>query len=95
MSTSTVQTSPSIKEEDEDVFEEEEEHEKLWSSPLMDHKSPFDDYKDLFADIPKTTRSKAKVFKYPSPSKYRDRFPLCPPIPPLHSFFPSFSSSSF
>lgn len=41
--------------EDDDVFWPSEIHDELeqelWSSPLMNYSSPFDDYKDLFADI--------------------------------------------
>lgn len=48
--------------EDDDVFDETEE--ELWSSPLMNHKSPFDDYKDLYADIPSTPTSNA--FQFPA-----------------------------
>ena len=51
--------------EEEDVFDDAEK--ELWSSPLMNHKSPFDDYQDLYADIPTTPTS--TVFKFPSPSK--------------------------
>lgn len=48
--------------EDDDVFDDLPTKE-LWSSPLMDHKSPFDDYKDLYADIPTTPTS--RVFQFP------------------------------
>lgn len=34
---------------------------ELWSSPLMHYTSPFDDYKDLFDQIPKDTN----VFQFP------------------------------
>ncbi|KAK3765451.1 hypothetical protein RRG08_066997 [Elysia crispata] len=29
---------------------------ELWSSPLMNHKSPFDDYKDLYVGYERPTR---------------------------------------
>ncbi|KAL8621730.1 hypothetical protein ACOMHN_061865 [Nucella lapillus] len=62
-------------EEVEAVFEEGKE---LWSSPLMFHKSPFDDYEDLYADIdhpPSSSSSSSSatastasssVFRFPS-----------------------------
>ena len=41
--------------EDDEVFLENETsaelEEDLWSSPLMNYSSPFDDYKDLFSSI--------------------------------------------
>jgi hypothetical protein len=53
--------------EDDEVFlsnEIEAELEKdLWSSPLMNYSSPFDDYKDLYADIdkPKSRHSSSRL----------------------------------
>lgn len=53
--------------EDDDVFLSDEiqaELEKdLWSSPLMNYSSPFDDYKDLYADIdtPKSRHSSSRL----------------------------------
>lgn len=38
--------------------------EDLWMSPLMNHKSPFDDYKDLYKDID-ARRTGIPVFKSP------------------------------
>ena len=32
----------------------------LWSSPLMNYTSPFDDYKDLFADIDASPAPKSR-----------------------------------
>lgn len=64
--------------EDDEVFltnEIEVEIEKeLWSSPLMNYTSPFDDYRDLYADIdvnkPRhSSNSKLPIPLFPS-SKY-------------------------
>ena len=45
--------------EDDEVFLENEIsaelEEDLWSSPLMNYHSPFDDYKELFASIAEST----------------------------------------
>lgn len=45
--------------DDDDVFWPDEIQdqleEELWSSPLMNYRSPFDDYKDLFKDIGETS----------------------------------------
>ncbi|KAI8767145.1 CLIP-associating protein 1 isoform X20, partial [Biomphalaria glabrata] len=44
-------------EEVDEVFETIDDIvEELWSSPLMNHKSPFDDYKDLYEDYERNTR---------------------------------------
>lgn len=43
----------------DDMFEEFENMiEELWSSPLMNHKSPFDDYRDLYKDIDPQSRGR-------------------------------------
>ena len=48
-----------VDEEDEVFWPDDNGEEldgELWSSPLMNYKSPFDDYEDLFADIYTNTR---------------------------------------
>lgn len=52
----------------EEVFEDFENIvEELWSSPLMHHRSPFEDYKDLYENIDaEEERKRVPVFRYPS-----------------------------
>lgn len=40
---------------------------ELWSSPLMNYKSPFDDYKDLFEDIYDTPSRHTSTSRLPVP----------------------------
>ncbi|XP_065941461.1 CLIP-associating protein 2 isoform X19 [Magallana gigas] len=50
---------------------------ELWSSPLMHYTSPFDDYKDLFDQIPKDTN----VFQFPDPAAKPTSGPTKLPVP--------------
>lgn len=47
-----------------DAFDEVVE--ELWSSPLMDHRSPFEDYKDLYEGICSGDQNGSVVFKFPA-----------------------------
>ena len=68
--------------EDDEVFLENEVsaelEEDLWSSPLMNYSSPFDDYKELFSDIVETpTRLKSSGYRsYSSSSTSSSRLPV-------------------
>ena len=61
-------------EDDDDVFlsneVEAELEEDLWSSPLMNYSSPFEDYKDLYADIAAPPRRSS------SSSSFTSRLPV-------------------
>lgn len=50
---------------------------ELWSSPLMHYTSPFDDYKDLFDQIPKDTN----VFQFPDTAAKPTSGPTKLPVP--------------
>eukprot|EP00105_Crassostrea_gigas_P010174 XP_011425353.1 PREDICTED: CLIP-associating protein 2 isoform X25 [Crassostrea gigas] len=50
---------------------------ELWSSPLMHYTSPFDDYKDLFDQIPKDTN----VFQFPDSAAKPTSGPTKLPVP--------------
>ena len=67
--------------EDDEVFLENEVsaelEEDLWSSPLMNYSSPFDDYKELFSDIVETpSRHKSSGYRSTSSSTSSSRLPV-------------------
>lgn len=67
--------------EDDEVFLENEVsaelEEDLWSSPLMNYSSPFDDYKDLFSNIPETpSPHKSSGYRSSSSSTKSSRLPV-------------------
>ncbi|KAL8570188.1 hypothetical protein ACOMHN_030983 [Nucella lapillus] len=59
-------------EEEYAFYEEEEGGVELWSSPLMNHRSPFEDYRELYADIERDavlSPSASSFFQFPAPSR--------------------------
>ena len=66
--------------EDDEVFLENEIsaelEEDLWSSPLMNYSSPFDDYKDLYSNIPDIAGARGSSGYRSSSSSTSTRLPV-------------------
>ncbi|GFN94590.1 hypothetical protein PoB_002109600 [Plakobranchus ocellatus] len=60
---------------------------ELWSSPLMNHKSPFDDYKDLYAGYERPTRIPVPITPTSPATPYeKKRFSKPSLMIPFHNF---------